>query len=126
MHSVERVGLLLQHGGITAAAERKPYRWHAAKIREVLDDLQLSIDCEFDDFFIGAVILVHGAANTELEDIVDGHHRLATLSMLRDQIKDRLCSLPRETGTLDKSLRRADGGTGPDLRGRGKQAPAPP
>ncbi len=75
------VGELLKIENLRIPVYQRPYRWSENNVRQLLEDVQQSMNAGKKSYRIGSVIL-HKNVTDNVLDIVDGQQRLTTLYLL--------------------------------------------
>lgn len=79
------VGNLLRVNNLCIPPYQRPYRWTENNVRQLLEDVQQSMNAGKKNYRIGSVILYNNKKENTLDntlDIVDGQQRLTTLFLL--------------------------------------------
>lgn len=82
------VGNLLRVNNLCIPPYQRPYRWTENNVRQLLEDVQQSMNAGKKNYRIGSVILYNNKKENTL-DIVDGQQRLTTLFLLW-----KVCGVP--------------------------------
>ena len=81
--NINTVGSLLRVKDLSIPPYQRPYRWTENNVRQLLEDVQLSMNAGKKNYRIGSVILhKHNNDERDILDIVDGQQRLTTLFLL--------------------------------------------
>src|SRR4030042_6913616 len=77
-------------------AYQRRYAWADKQLVELLEDIKMLDDN--DQHFLGTILLLTEAhkANINMLEVVDGHERIISLSLLFEAIKDRFAELQKE------------------------------
>ncbi len=85
------IGEVLKQNNLAVPPNQRSYAWEKKHVETLLQDLASAISSDSKMYFLGTIVLTHGAEN-RLE-VADGQQRLATISMLIAGIRDYLSSV---------------------------------
>lgn len=85
------LGDLLSSGSpqFTVPHYQRPFAWTNEQVDELWSDLLAAIDEKDEDYFMGAVVLIHQGKGGKFS-IIDGQQRIATLTVVLAALRDRL------------------------------------
>ncbi len=101
------IGDLLRQGRLAVPPNQRSYAWEDRHIQDLLEDLEVAISSDDDEYFLGTVVLVE--TPKQAPSIADGQQRLATVSVLLARIRDRLHRINRTAaaGKVDDDFLRS-------------------
>jgi uncharacterized protein with ParB-like and HNH nuclease domain len=82
---LDGIGHAISDKKLMVPAFQRSYAWEEKHVKDLFQDLIASIKNSVDEYFIGSIVVAGGS---ELDEVVDGQQRLATITILISAIRD--------------------------------------